>query len=68
MVKDISLSSFVSLLEFLQRKVENGMSDKRLNDLLKLMKKMLLDGNKFYATTYKAKEVVCRIGLEVQML
>lgn len=47
-----------STLELLQRRVANGMSDKGLNYLLKLMKKMLIEGNKFPATTYEVKEVV----------
>jgi hypothetical protein len=57
-----------STLELLQRRVANGMSDKGLNYLLKLMKKMLIEGNKFPATTYEVKEVVSIIGSKMQKI
>jgi hypothetical protein len=42
------------------------MSNKCFNDLLKLMNKMLLKGNKVPSTTYEAKEVICTTDIEVQ--
>nr|AAV44163.1 putative polyprotein [Oryza sativa Japonica Group] len=55
-------------LEFLQWKAKNGVSDKAFGDLLKLVKNILPEGNKLPETTYKAKKIVCPLGLEVQKI
>jgi spore coat polysaccharide biosynthesis predicted glycosyltransferase SpsG len=52
----------------LQWKAENGLSDKGFKKLLKMMKKMLPRDNELPASTYKAKKVVCPLGLEVQKI
>jgi hypothetical protein len=57
-----------STLELLQRKVENGLSDKGFEQLFKMMKKMLPRDNKLSANMYEAKKVVCPLGLEVQKI
>jgi hypothetical protein len=57
-----------STLELLQWKAENGLSDKGFEQLLKMMKKMLLRDKKLPASTYEAKKVVCPLGLEVQKI
>ncbi|WVZ52747.1 hypothetical protein U9M48_003777, partial [Paspalum notatum var. saurae] len=57
-----------STLELLQWKAANGISDKAFTQLLKLIKEFLPEGNKLPENTYKAKEVVCPIGLEVQKI
>ena len=55
-------------LEILQWKVANGVSDKGFEELLGLVKKMLLEGNELLPTTYEAKKVVCPLGLDVQKI
>nr|CAE75898.2 OSJNBb0068N06.25 [Oryza sativa Japonica Group] len=55
-------------LEFLQRKAKYSVSDKAFGDLLKLVKNILLEGNKLSKTTYEAKKIVCPLGLEVQKI
>jgi hypothetical protein len=57
-----------TVLELLQWKAGNGVSDKGFNELLELIKKMLPDGNTLPETTYEAKEIVCPLGLEVQKI
>nr|ABA98446.1 transposon protein, putative, CACTA, En/Spm sub-class [Oryza sativa Japonica Group] len=55
-------------LELLQWKAKNGVSDKAFGDLLKLVKNILLGGNKLPETTYEAKKIVCPLGLEVHKI
>jgi hypothetical protein len=57
-----------SMLELLQWKAESGLSDKGFEKLLKIMKKMLPKDNELPASTYKAKKIVCPLGLEVQKI
>jgi len=54
-------------LELLQWKAKNGASDKSFGQL-KIMKKMLPGANELPTTTYKAKQVVCPLGLEIQKI
>ena len=51
-------------LELLQWKASNSLSDKGFEELLKLIKNLLPEGNTLPATTYEAKKVVCPLGLE----
>ena len=51
-------------LELLQWNASNGLSDKGFEELLKLIKNILPEGNTLSATTYEAKKVVCPLGLE----
>ena len=44
-------------LELLQWKASNGLSDKGFDELLKLIKNLLPEGNTLPATTYKAKKL-----------
>jgi hypothetical protein len=44
-----------TILEFLQWKTKNGVSDKGFTELLKIQKKMLLKDNELPSTTYEAK-------------
>ena len=53
-----------TILELLQWKALNGLSDKRFEELLKLIKNLLPEGNTLPETTYEAKKVVCPLGLE----
>jgi hypothetical protein len=55
-------------MELLQWRATNGITDKGFNEILRLIMKFLLDGNKFPASTYEAKEFVCPIVLEVQKM
>ena len=55
-------------LEMLQWKAANGVSDKRFEELLGLIKKMLPEGNELLPTTYEAKKVVCPLELDVQKI
>nr|CAE03679.1 OSJNBa0042N22.23 [Oryza sativa Japonica Group]CAE76050.1 B1248C03.9 [Oryza sativa Japonica Group] len=52
----------------LQWKAKNCVSDKAFGDLLKLIKNILPEGNKLPETTYKAKKIVCPLGLEIQKI
>jgi hypothetical protein len=56
------------ILELLQWKARNGISDKAFGQLLKKNKKMLSRENELPATTYEAKQVVCPLGLEIQKI
>ena len=55
-------------LELLQWKASNGLSDKGFEELLKLIKNLLPEGNTLPETTYEAKKVVCPLGLEAQKI
>ena len=46
-------------------KVENDLSDKGFEKLLKIMKKKLPKDNELSDSTYEAKKVICHLGLEV---
>ena len=49
-------------------KASKGLSDKGFVELLKLIKKLLPEGNTLPETTYEAKKVVCLLGLEAQKI
>jgi hypothetical protein len=51
-----------------QYKATNGITNKGFNEILRLIKRFLLEGNKLSSSTYEAKEVVCPVGLEVQKI
>ena len=51
-------------LELLQWKPSNDLSDKGFKKLLKLIKKLLPEGNTVPETMYKARKVVCPLGWE----
>ena len=55
-------------LELLQWKADNGVSDKGFENLLIILKKILPKDNKLRDSMYKAKKVVCPLGLEVQKI
>ncbi len=57
-----------TILEFLQWKAKNSVSDKAFVELLKLVKNILSEGNELPETTYEAKKVICPLGLEVQKI
>ncbi|RLN07089.1 transposon protein, putative, CACTA, En/Spm sub-class [Panicum miliaceum] len=57
-----------TILELLQRKASNGLSDKGFEELLKLIKNLLPEGNTLPGTTYEARKVVCPLGLEAQKI
>ena len=52
----------------LQWKAANGVSDKRFEELLGIVKKIFPEGNNLPSTTYETKKVVCPRGLEVQKI
>jgi hypothetical protein len=56
------------MMELLQWKAVTGLSDKRFEKLLKIVKKMLPKDNELPASTYKAKKIICPLGLEVQKI
>jgi hypothetical protein len=56
------------MLELLQWKAQTGLSDKGFKKLLKTMKKILPKDNELPASMYKAKKIVCPLGLEVQKI
>ena len=51
-------------LELLQWKASNGLSDKRFEELLKLIKNLLPEGNTLPETTYEARKVVCPLRIK----
>jgi hypothetical protein len=55
-------------LELLKWKAQNGVSDKAFGQLLKIQKKILPNPNELPTTTYKAKQVVCPLGLDIQKI
>jgi hypothetical protein len=55
-------------LKLLQWKTETGLSEKGFEKLLKIMKKKLPKDNELPNSTYKAKKVLCPLGLEVQKI
>ena len=57
-----------TVLTLLQMKASNGWSDKSFTELLRLLGDVLPDGNVLPLTTYRAKQVVCPLGLEVQKI
>ena len=57
-----------TILELLQWKAENGVSDKGFGKLLVMIKDMLPKGNELPESTYEAKKDVCPLGLEVQKI
>src|SRR6266542_5973614 len=56
------------VLELLQLKASNRWFDKSFTDLLCLLGDMLLEGNELPANTYRAKKVLCPLGLEVEKI
>jgi len=65
-------SSSVTKLEagllLLELKSSNGMTDKGFDDLLTLLQKLLPNPNELPENTYKAKQMICPMGLEVQKI
>jgi hypothetical protein len=55
-------------LELLQWKASNGLSDKGFEELLKLIKKLIPEGNTLLETTYEARRAICPLGLEAQKI
>ena len=55
-------------LKLLQWKAENGVSDKRFEKFLIMLKKMFPKDNELPDNMYEAKKVVCPLGLEVQKI
>jgi hypothetical protein len=49
-------------------KASNRWSDGSLNDLLKLLKDMLPQGNAVPEIIYEAKQLICLLGLEVEKI
>jgi hypothetical protein len=57
------LKANIMLLEF---KSTNGLSDKGFDQLLGIVRKMLLGKNELPEKTYQAKQMICPISLEVK--
>ena len=53
----------IMLLDF---KSTNGLNDKGFDQLLGIIRKMLLEKNELLEKTYLAKQMMCPIGLEVE--
>ncbi|CAN6348132.1 unnamed protein product [Urochloa humidicola] len=62
----VGLKKLGTTLDFLQWKAANGVTNKGFGQLLKLVKKILPEGDELSSSTYEAKQLVCPIGLEVQ--
>ena len=59
------LEANIMLLEF---KSTNGLSDKGFDQLLAIIRKMLLEKNELPEKTYLAKKMICPISLEVEKI
>ena len=57
-----------AVLELLKLKASNSWSDKSFNELLGLLGDMLPEGNELPINTYRAKKVLCPLGLEVEKI
>ena len=57
-----------STLELLQWKAETGCTDKGFEKLLTIVKKLLPKNNELPTSTYKAKKLVCPLGLDVEKI
>ena len=57
-----------SVLELLKFNASNSWSDKSFTALLGLLADMLPEGNELPKTTYKAKKVLCPLGMEVERI
>jgi Zn finger protein HypA/HybF involved in hydrogenase expression len=55
-------------LKLLQWKAANGITDKGFEELPRIVKNMLLEGNELPSKTYEAKKVVCPVGLDVHKI
>ena len=60
----LGLKKLGTTLEMLQWKAANGVTDKRFEELLGIVKNMLPEGNELPSTTYKAKKIVCPLGFK----
>jgi hypothetical protein len=59
------LEADIMLLEF---KSINGLSDKGFDQLLGIIRKMLLEKNELPKKIYLAKQMICPIGLEIEKI
>ena len=55
-------------LKLLQLKAAHGWTDKSFKALLLLLKDMLPDGNFLLDAVYKAKQIVCPVGLKIEKI
>lgn len=55
-------------LKLLRLKADDGWTDRSFNELLVLLKDMLLVGNKVAESIYEAKKIICPLGLEVEKI
>ncbi|XP_073365533.1 uncharacterized protein [Aegilops tauschii subsp. strangulata] len=62
---DNSLKKLGCTLDLLKWKAQEGVGDSSFENLLKMLKNMFPKNNELPASTYKAKKVVCPLGLEV---
>jgi hypothetical protein len=62
------LKKLGSTLELLKWNAEEGLSDSGFEKLLKMMRNMLPKDKELPTSTYKAKKIVCTLGLEVQKI
>jgi predicted nucleic acid-binding Zn-ribbon protein len=56
------------MVKLFQLKVSNRWSDCSFRDLLTLLKDMLPQGNAIPETIYKAKQIICPLGLKVEKI
>ena len=57
-----------SSLKLLQLKAKNHWTDKGFIELLEVLMDMLPEGNEIPRTTYKAKKIVCPMGLKFEKI
>ena len=66
--RDYPMSKLEADIMLLDFKSTNGLSDKGFDQLLGIIRKMLLEKNELPKKTYLAKQMICPIGLEVEKI
>ncbi|XP_022032165.1 uncharacterized protein LOC110933243 [Helianthus annuus] len=61
-------SKLNAVLKLFQLKSKNGWSDKSFTNLLVLLHYMLPEGNELPLSTYRAKKLMCPMGLEIERI
>jgi hypothetical protein len=64
--KDCSVSKLEADIMLLEFKSINGLSDKGFDQLLAIVRKLLLEKTELPERTYLAKQMICPIGLKVE--
>ena len=61
-------TKLVAVIQLLKLKATNAWSDKSFTELLTLLADMLPEGNELPTSTYRAKKVLCPLGMEIERI